>query len=410
MNFVPDVRIRIANDRPVRAGGGFVLYWMIAARRRRANFALQRAVAIGRDLGRPVLVLEALRCGHRWASERLHAFVLHGMADNAAAFADAGVTYLPYVEPAAGAGKGLLAALAAKACAVVTDEFPCFFLPRMVAAAARELPVRLEVVDGNGLLPLRVGDRVFGRAFDFRRFLQKVLPSHLGDFPAVDALRGYELGAAPVPRGIRSKWPAPSAALLAAEPAALARLPIDHAVRPVATRGGATAAGKVLRTFLTRRLERYGEERSDPDADCASGLSPYLHFGHLSAHEVFAALAKRERWTRERIKPTASGQRGWFGMSANAEAFADELITWRELGFNFTWQRDDYEDFASLPAWTQATLARHGDDPRDRVYSLDEFASSRTHDPVWNAAMTQLRESGVLQNYLRMLWNKKVLE
>ena len=410
MSHVPEVRLRAANDRPVRTDGAYVLYWMIAARRRRANFALQRAVSLAKELGKPVLVLEALRCGHRWASERLHAFVLQGMADNAADFAAAGVTCLPYVEPAPGAGKGLLAALAQQACVVVTDEFPCFFLPRMVAAAARAVPVRLEVVDGNGLLPLRVGDKVFGRAFDLRRFLQKALPAHLGDFPVGDPLRGYDLGAATLPRGVAAKWPVASAALLAAEPAALAELPIDHLVGPVPTRGGAVAAGAALRTFLTQRLPRYGEERSDPDAECASGLSPYLHFGHLSAHQVFAGLAKQESWTRERIKSTASGQRGWFGMGDNAEAFLDELITWRELGYNYCWQRDDYEDFASLPDWPKATLAKHADDLREHVYSLEEFAASRTHDPVWNAAQTQLRETGVMQNYLRMLWGKKVLE
>jgi deoxyribodipyrimidine photo-lyase len=33
-----------------------------------------------------------------------------------------------------------------------------------------------------------------------------------------------------------------------------------------------------------------------------------------------------------------------------------------------------------------------------------------THDPLWNAAQRQLREEGIIQNYLRMLWGKKILE
>ena len=97
-------------------------------------------------------------------------------------------------------------------------------------------------------------------------------------------------------------------------------------------------------------------------------------------------------------------------MSATAESFVDELLTWRELGYNYTWQRDDYDRYESLPAWAIATLERHAADVRDHVYSLEAFAASRTHDPVWNAAQTQLRETGVMQNYLRMLWGKKVLE
>ena len=46
------------------------------------------------------------------------------MADNAAEADRAGVRHLPYVEPGVAAGRGLLAALAAEACVVVTDDHP----------------------------------------------------------------------------------------------------------------------------------------------------------------------------------------------------------------------------------------------------------------------------------------------
>ena len=150
----PPSRLRTLEDRPIRPEGDHVLYWMVAARRTRHSFALAHAAARAAELGKPLVVLEALRAGHRWASDRLHAFVLEGMADNARAFADRGVAYHPYLEPEPGAGRGLLAALAERACSVVTDDAPFYFLPGMVAAAAERLPVRLELVDGNGLLPL----------------------------------------------------------------------------------------------------------------------------------------------------------------------------------------------------------------------------------------------------------------
>ncbi|MGE3191670.1 MAG: deoxyribodipyrimidine photo-lyase, partial [Vicinamibacterales bacterium] len=153
--MVPAIRIRALNDAPIRPDASHVLYWMIANRRAGWNFALERAADQARALGRPLIVLEALRAGHRWASRRFHQFVLDGMADNRRAFAARGVTYHAYFEPAPGAGAGLLEALAATAALVVTDDFPYFFLPRMTAAAARRLPVRLESVDANGLLPLR---------------------------------------------------------------------------------------------------------------------------------------------------------------------------------------------------------------------------------------------------------------
>jgi len=97
-------------------------------------------------------------------------------------------------------------------------------------------------------------------------------------------------------------------------------------------------------------------------------------------------------------------------MGEAAESFLDELVTWRELGFNYTSQRDDYDDYESLPEWAKASLEKHAPDAREHLYTLDELAESRTHDRVWNAAQRQLRETGVMQNYLRMLWGKKVLE
>ncbi len=381
------------NAAPVRADGKFVLYWMIASRRTTYNFALERAAEIARELSRPLLVLEALRCDYPWASDRIHACILRGMEENAARCKASGVGYFAYVEPAKGAGKGLLEALARDACAVVTDDYPCFFLPDMVAAAARRLPVKLEAVDSNGLLPLKAAEQEFPTAFAFRRFLQKELPVHLPCMPAADPLRGVS-GIAPE---ISRVW-APEA------PPELAQLPIDHSVAPVPL----AAPKNVLARFIGERLARYGE-RDEPEEDVTSGLSPHLHFGHISAHEVFLAVAEREKW--QNPGPRADGKReGWWGMSPEAEAFLDQLVTWRELGFNTCSQREDYADFASLPDWAVRTLERHARDPREHTFKLDEFATARTHDPLWNAAQNQLVREGRIHNHLRMLWGKKILE
>jgi len=62
---------------------------MRAFRRPGWNFALQRAVDHARLLDRPLVILEALRCGYRWASDRVHAFVIEGMEDNRRAWSTA---------------------------------------------------------------------------------------------------------------------------------------------------------------------------------------------------------------------------------------------------------------------------------------------------------------------------------
>ena len=132
--------------------------------------------------------------------------------------------------------------------------------------------------------------------------------------------------------------------------------------------------------------------------------------GHISAHEVFTEATLVDGWTPKRIASKATGSSsGWWGASEPVESFLDELITWRELGYNMCWQRDDYDRYESLPDWAKKSLAQHSRDKRESVYSLDEFEAAQTHDELWNAAQRQLVREGIIHNYLRMLWGKKIL-
>jgi deoxyribodipyrimidine photo-lyase len=189
-------------------------------------------------------------------------------------------------------------------------------------------------------------------------------------------------------------------------------VPVDPAVPPLAVEGGAGAGGERLARFVREGLPRYAERRSQPGSDASSGLSPWLHFGHVSAHEVFAEVARWEGWTPARLAPAASGKKqGWWGLGASAEAFLDELVTWRELGYVCAFRRPrEHASYAGLPEWSRATLAKHARDRREHLYPLDELERAETHDEVWNAAQRELRSKGRIDNYLRMLWGKKVLE
>jgi deoxyribodipyrimidine photo-lyase len=409
---VPEIRIRLVNQAPVEPKGGFVLYWMTAARRTERNFGLQRAVEWAVDLKKPLVLLEALRCGYPWASDRLHRFIMDGMLDNRARVKGKPALYYPYLERAQGEGKGLLESLAERACVIVTDDFPAFFLPRMLTAAGGRLPIRLEAVDSNGILPLAATDRVFLTAFSFRRFLQNHLRDHLRSVPKKDPLARVSLPPPPaLPRKLTKQWPAAAVDLLKADPGGLRAFPIDHRVEPSPIRGGAKQASAALTRFLHHRLDRYAEEGSHPDSEVTSELSPYLHFGHISSHEVFARLTRREEWSMRRLAVKATGGKaGWWRMSDGAERFLDQLITWRELGYNMCSKRQDYAEFDSLPEWARGTLRKHAKDPRPHIYSMAEFETARTHIPLWNAAQRQLLREGRIQNYLRMVWAKKILE
>ncbi|HEX4824592.1 MAG TPA: hypothetical protein VFV19_09770 [Candidatus Polarisedimenticolaceae bacterium] len=397
---VPVSRIRKENEAPVRPERAFVLYWMIAARRTRSNFGLERAIEAALAIGKPLLVLEPLRCGYRWASDRFHNFVIDGMADNGKRFGAAGITYHPYVEPVPGDGSDLLPTLARDAALVVTDRYPCFFLPRMIRRAAERLDVSLESIDSTGLLPLDDAEKEFPTAYAFRRHLQKRLPERLHELPAGDPLaRAARVRGASIPKEILARWPAGGAPKLNGVP------PVED------FRGGAESARARLELFIEEKLDRYADDRNDVNLDVSSRLSPYLHFGHLSIHEVLTAIAAREQWTPDRLGRERAGKReGFWGMSRSAEAFLDEAVTWRELGYHFCARRDDYDRFEALPPWALRTLAEHASDPRDATYTLDAFEAASTHDPLWNAAQRQLVREGRIHNYLRMLWGKKILE
>jgi deoxyribodipyrimidine photo-lyase len=340
---------------------------MMAYRRPYWNFALQRAVEWARELRKPLVVFEPLDCGYEWMSDRTHQFVMQGMANNASAFSGKSVLYYPYIAKKRGASRGLLAALTDEACVTVTDRFPAYIYPALIQAAARRVGVRLEVVDSCGLLPLDATDKVFQRAFSFRAFLKKNLAEHLKALPLEDPLKRVRLLRL---RGlddrVTRRWPAAMAV-------DVSLLDIDHSVSRVSTRGGWKAARRLLTAFVQSERQR------------GSGLSPYLHFGHISAHEVYRAA---------KSKPE----------------FIDELVTWRELGFNMCAKRNDYDAYESLPDWAQRTLAKHAADRRPWVYTASQFAQAKTHDPLWNAAQRQLVIEGRIEPYLRMLWGKKILE
>ncbi len=278
--------------------------------------------------------------------------------------------------------------------------------------------MRLEAVDGNGLLPLAAAeadadpvgdcaaaDRVFTAAAHYRRYVQKALPGHLGAIPHAKPLVGLRLPELPsLPKRVTARWQsAPT----------IADLPIDHAVPVAAMRGGSAAATAALKQFVDHKLAGYGELNNQPEADRTSRMSPYLHFGHISSHQIFDRVMGREGWSTRRVagKPAVGAREGWWDVSASAERYLDQLVVWRELGYNMCARRpDDYDRYESLPQWALDSLKRHARDLRPVLYDFDTLERGRTSDQVWNAAQGQLLREGWMHSYMRMLWGKKILE
>jgi deoxyribodipyrimidine photo-lyase len=385
---------------------------MTAFRRLGWNFALQHAAELARGIGKPLLVVEILKVDYPFASERLHGFMLDGISERNGALQESPVFHYPFVERNPGEADGLIKALAKGAACVVSDDFPAFFLPKWVSGEAEAAGIRFDLVDSNGLIPLRAPEKVFSAAYHFRRYIQKSLMDHLPESPEADPLQ------TPIPpfepdvlEDVWERWPPADGDRLRVGVEALRDLPLDSAVGLAPTTGTSEAALRTLRSFLNEGLGRYAEDRNHPDAGATSGLSPFLHFGTLSSHQVFSEVSGWEGWTPLRLSEETRGAReGWWGMGSGAEAFLDQFITWRELGFNMCAYREDYARYRSLPEWARNTLELHQGDPRAHLYEYEDFRTARTHDPLWNAAQRQLVEEGTIHNYLRMLWGKKILE
>ena len=408
---VPQLRIRHLTNVDVNPDGHFVLYWMNAFRRTRYNFSLQHACQQAQLLRKPLVVVEALRTGYQWASDRFHRYVIDGMIDNQAACQKANLTYYPFLETTTNRGHGLIETLGKQACLLIADDFPAFFHPYLYDRIVSKWPINVQLVDSNGLLPMRAAERTFTVAHSFRRFLQKELPKHLDDFPIEEPLKFATL---PKPiqldKKILKRWPVADLKQYAEGTKHFDRFKIDHSVAPISERGGALAAGKSLNEFIDSKIARYQDDRNVPDLRGSSRLSPYLHFGHIAAHEVFGAVMKWCDWDTSKIQKVNGQRSGYWGADEAVESYIDELITWRELGYNMCHREPDYDRYESLPGWARTTLDEHAGDKREKIYTLAELESAQTSDKLWNAAQQELLREGRIHNYLRMLWGKKILQ
>tara|TARA_B100001287_G_scaffold265360_1_gene258181 strand:- start:383 stop:1897 length:1515 start_codon:yes stop_codon:yes gene_type:complete len=419
--MIPQNRLQVYNQDA--SPGECVVYWMISARRSTWSHGLQHAIELAQERNLPLVVVEALAIAHQWANDRSHTFVIQGMMDNKKAFEETPVTYIPYVETKPYEAKGLLEKWLEHADVMVIDEFPVYMPRRILEIAVSLNKAEIHSVDSNGFISLRQ-DKAFTTAYSLRRHLHKTIIQHMSEFPLPNPL---EL-AAGLPVFDYSKiedifeesntpmtpyefiWRICEADDIGLQ--ALSVLEIDHSVAPVQqTKGGSIAGNSTWSEFFKERLMDYSENRNQPELNGSSGLSPYLHFGHISPHQILAEIFKAHNWDLSQIIPPDNGRRsGWWGLPEYVEAFLDQIIVWRDLGFIHCSKVQNHHEFASIPEWAQKTLKEHENDPRPYIYSFEEFENAETHDELWNAAQRQLRSDGMIHNYLRMLWGKKILE
>ena len=166
------------------SSGDFVLYWMQVTHRAHDNPALNFAVHQANDLGVPVLVYHGLRHDYPWASDRLHTFILEGVRDLVADFADRGIQYAFHLDQREKGAKGSrddspLVQLAERARLVVTDWYPTFIMPRQLKRLREKVGVPVVAVDSATVVPARLLEKQYSAARWIRPELMKRLDDWL---------------------------------------------------------------------------------------------------------------------------------------------------------------------------------------------------------------------------------------
>lgn len=233
-------------------------------------------------------------------------------------------------------------------------------------------------VDAHNIVPaFYVSAKAEYGAYTIRPKLKKLLPEFLTSFPGLDSQKHYH----------------PFEFTICNWEQVLNELNINREVKEVDwCLPGEHEALKMVERFIHEKLENYFISRNDPSLHATSDLSPYLHFGQISAQHIAFLVLK-----------TALN-------SESSEAFLEELIVRRELSDNFCLYNSNYDSFEGFPQWAQNTLNEHRKDNREFVYSPEQFEKAQTHDKLWNAAQMEMVKNGKMHGYMRMYWAKKILE
>jgi deoxyribodipyrimidine photo-lyase len=168
--------------------------------------------------------------------------------------------------------------------------------------------------------------------------------------------------------------PDPSPPMRLADGVGRAELPgLPHGRSPGVVRGGEAVGRERLEAWLAEGLARYGRDRggSDLAAEETSRLSPYLHFGCVSALECVVRARDAEGgepWIRE--------------------------LCWR--------------DFYAQLLHAFPALARHDLHPRevgstDDPDAIEAWKAGRTGYPLVDAGMRQLAREGWMHNRARLV-------
>lgn len=380
MNYYKN-RVKKLNDKKILTHKKYVLYWMESAQRVLYNQALMRAIDMSHTLKKPLIIYFAVTDEYPRATRRHYFFMLQGLLEVKNKLNE---LKIPFVIEKNHPHSGLKN-LSKNACAIIVDRGYLTYQKNWRMQVAQQSPCQLLEVETEVIVPVETASsKEEYAAYTLRKKINSKITEYIQPIKkpvykekTLDITTPYELP-------FQTKKDLPKI---------INSLSIDQTVkRSRYFIGGHSEAKKLLDIFIEKKLQHYSTLSNDPTVDMTSNLSPYLHFGQISAIEI----AQKINSCSDEAK----------------EDFLEQLIIRRELAINFVYYNDGYDKKLQhiLPEWALKTLGEHQSDPREYEYSRSIFEAAKTHDDYWNAAQKELVLTGKMHNYMRMYWGKKVLE
>jgi deoxyribodipyrimidine photo-lyase len=371
MSNVNTNRIRILKD-DGSSNSGPIIYWMSRDQRVNDNWSLLYAIEKSKQLNKPLIVIFTLAPAFGVSNLRHYDFMLKGLVEIERNLAIKGFKFLIINgDPA----QILANYININEVTLLVSDFDPLKVKREWKSRLNSLiTIPHHEVDSHNIVPCWIASnkQEFG-AYTIRPKIKKLLPGHLTEFPDIpDKQIFYQ----PSSWSYIQNW-----------------LELNNDVKPIEwIIPGEAESRKALRKFINFHLTGYSTRRNDPNENGQSNLSPYLHFGQLSAQRVAIEVMKSPAPEEDK------------------SAFLEELIVRRELSDNYCFYNPDYDSLQGFPNWAKECHRIHRFDKRDYTYSLINFEQSKTHDPLWNAAQKELVTKGKMHGYMRMYWAKKILE
>lgn len=365
---------RIRKIKDGTEGVGPVIYWMQRDQRTNDNWALIAAQKYAISKGYNLVVIFNLVTDFLEAGIRQYDFLLNGLKE-----VEKNLTQynIPFILLQGDPGKSISDFVNKNNCAFLfTDMNPLKITRTWKEEIKKNITCSFYEVDAHNIVPVwTASNKLEFAAYTIRPKITKLLPEFLDEFPIIEKMeKTKNFPSCDWDKIYRS-------------------LKVNYSVGVVDwITPGETSAHKMLETFINNKIVKYASNRNDPNNDALSNLSPFLHFGQISAQRIALVISR-------------------LGINnENRKAFLEELIIRRELADNFCFYNNKYDSFEGFHDWAKKTLYDHRADKREYLYSFKQFKNAETHDNLWNAAQTEMITTGKMHGYMRMYWGKKILE